>query len=127
MDLLSNALLQIVGKYPTYMRPPYFSTNGLVLQTMSELGFHVVEADIDTLDWANNSQDGIQTSVQHFIDGLNGGGTISLSHDVHQWTANTLVRRMIEEVSARGLRSKWHMLTCLSASRRGQTTYTNTP
>ena len=106
MRLLETSLTGILGNYPTYMRPPYFSTNDLVLQTMGELGYHVVQADIDTLDWANDSQDGIQTSVQRYIDGLNAGGTIELSHDVHQWTANTLVQAMIDEVKKRGLRGR---------------------
>lgn len=106
MNQLKDALLQITGKYPAYMRPPYFSTNNLVLQTMGELGYHVINADIDTLDWANDSQQGIQTSVQRFKDGLNQGGTIELSHDVHQWTANTLVPAMISEIKKRGLKGK---------------------
>lgn len=104
MNLLQSALVQILGYYPAYMRPPYFSTNDLVLQTMTELGYHVIQAGIDTLDWANDSQDGIQTSVQRFKDGLSAGGSIELSHDVHQWTANGLVQAMIDEVKNRGLR-----------------------
>ena len=104
MNLLESALMQILGYYPTYMRPPYFSTNDLVLQTMTELGYHVIQAGIDTLDWANDSQGAIQTSVQRFVDGLNAGGSIELSHDVHQWTANVLVQAMIDEVKRRGLR-----------------------
>lgn len=104
MNLLESALMGIIGKYPTYMRPPYFSTNALVLQTMSDLGYHVITADIDTLDWQNDSEGGISTSVQRFKDGLSAGGSIELSHDVHQWTANVLVQSMIDEVRNRGLR-----------------------
>lgn len=104
MNLLESALQQILGYFPTYMRPPYFSTNNLVLQTMAELGYHVITADIDTLDWANDSEQAIQTSVQRFKDGLNAGGSIELSHDVHQWTAEVLVQAMIDEVKRRGLR-----------------------
>lgn len=105
MDLLESALQQILGYFPTYMRPPYFSYNDLVLQTMAELGYHVINADIDTLDWANQSEQGIQTSVQRFRDGLNAGGSISLAHDVHQWTAQILTQAMIDEVKRRGLRA----------------------
>ncbi|KAL9104792.1 MAG: hypothetical protein Q9163_000290 [Psora crenata] len=104
MTLLEDALSEIIGKYPTYMRPPYFSTNDLVLQTMGELGYHVVQANIDTRDWANDSPEAIQNSVQLFREGLDAGGSIALSHDVHQATANTLVQAMIDEVRNRGLR-----------------------
>ena len=106
MTLLEDALLQIIQKYPTYMRPPYFSSNELVLQTMGELAYHVITADIDTLDWANDSEGGIQTAVQNFRDGVARGGTIELSHDVHHWTANCLVQAMIDEVKGRGLRGE---------------------
>lgn len=106
MRLLESALQQILGYWPTYMRAPYFSTNDLVLRTMGELGYKVVHADIDTLDWANNSPDGIQVSVRRFRDGLNAGGSIALAHDVHEWTARTLTQAMIDEVRARGRRGK---------------------
>ncbi|KAI9791858.1 MAG: hypothetical protein M1816_003403 [Peltula sp. TS41687] len=105
MNLLESALQQIIGYFPTYMRPPYFSTNDLVLETMAELDYHVINADIDTLDWANDSEGAIQTSVQRFKDGLNAGGSISLEHDVHQWTAQVLVQAEIDEIKRRGLRA----------------------
>lgn len=104
MDQLSNALRNIIGKVPRYMRSPYFAANDLSLRTLGELGFHVIHASIDTLDWANDSQGAIGTSVQRFKDGLNAGGTIELSHDVHQWTANVLVQEMINDVKGKGLR-----------------------
>lgn len=104
MQLLESALRQIIGYYPTYMRSPYFSANGLVLSIMAELGYKVVHADIDTLDWANNSPSTIQNSVQRFRNGLDNGGSIALAHDVHETTARVLTQAMIDEVRARGLR-----------------------
>lgn len=103
MDRLSDALRNIIGKVPRYMRSPYFASNDFTLQTLGELNFHVIHASIDTLDYSHDSQDAIQTSVQLFKDGLNQGGTIELSHDVHQWTANVLVQEMINAVKAKGL------------------------
>ena len=89
------------------MRPPYFSTNDLVLQVVGERGYHIINADIDTLDWDNDAESEIGESVQRFKDGLQGGGTIELSHDVHQWTANVLVKAMVDEVKGRGLRGEF--------------------
>lgn len=43
MTQLEDALSSIIGKIPTYMRPPYFSTNALVLQTVGNLGYHVIK------------------------------------------------------------------------------------
>lgn len=102
MDQLSTALQNIIGKVPRYMRPPYFATNDFVLQTMKELNFHVIHASIDTLDYNNDSEALIGNAVNNFKNGLDAGGTIELSHDVHQWTANTLVQVMIDELKARG-------------------------
>lgn len=43
MTQLETALNSIIGKTPTYMRPPYFSTNALALQTLGGLGYHVIK------------------------------------------------------------------------------------
>lgn len=107
MTTLESSLTSIIGKFPTYMRPPYFSTNALVLQTMSDLGYHVIEADIDTQDWANDSPDAIQTSVTLFNQGLSAGGSIVLAHDVHAETASTLVPAMIAAIQAAGLKGEF--------------------
>ena len=124
MDQLSAALRGIIGKAPTYMRSPYFASNDFTLSVLRDLNFHVVHASIDTLDWQNDSQDAIGISVQNFKNGLNNGGTIELSHDVHQWTANTLVQEMINELKARGLRGMITLLKfifiCLSLSQMRQ-------
>jgi len=103
MTQLEDALVTILGYYPQYMRPPYFSTNALVLQTLGSLGYHVVQADIDTLDYENDSPALIQNAYNNFVAGLNNGGSIELSHDVHQNTVETLVQEMINEVRNRGL------------------------
>lgn len=103
LNQLKDTLIQLIGKYPTYFRAPYFATNSLVLETAGALGYHVINADIDTLDW--RYKDNIQTSVQLFKDGLNAGGSIALAHDVHQPTADTLAAAMVSEVKRRGLRA----------------------
>jgi peptidoglycan/xylan/chitin deacetylase (PgdA/CDA1 family) len=106
MTELESALVDIIGKFPTYMRPPYFSTNDAVLQTLGDLGYHVIQADIDTQDWANDSPDAIQTSVELFNQGLDAGGSIVLAHDVHENTANTLVPAMIAAIQDQGLQGE---------------------
>jgi peptidoglycan-N-acetylglucosamine deacetylase len=103
MELLSGALRSILGYWPAYMRPPYFATNDLVLQTLGDSGFHVIQANIDTDDYDNDSEDLIQNAVNNFVAGLDAGGSIELSHDVHQWTANILVQAVIDNVKSRGL------------------------
>jgi peptidoglycan/xylan/chitin deacetylase (PgdA/CDA1 family) len=113
MTQLETAFTSILGKIPTYMRPPYFATNALVLQTLGSLGYHVIQASIDTLDWENNTPATIGQSAVNFQQGLDAGGTISLEHDVYQTTVETLVPQLIAKIKAKGLTGKFrHISPC---------------
>lgn len=103
MAWLEDSLNNILGFHPTYMRPPYFGANDGTLQVLGELGYHVLNADIDTFDWQHQSPSEIGQSVQIFKDGLNAGGSLVLAHDVHQYTVEDLVPAMINEIRAKGL------------------------
>ncbi|KAL4941835.1 hypothetical protein BDV06DRAFT_173240 [Aspergillus oleicola] len=103
MTSLEAAFKAAVGVTPTYMRPPYLSTNDYVLGVMAELGYHVIGASVDTKDYENDHPDLIGRSVEKFNRELDQGGTIVLAHDVHEQTVRTLTRIMLEEVYERGL------------------------
>ena len=47
MTRLEQALVNIIGVKPTYMRPPYLETGGSVLSTMRTLGYKVITDDVD--------------------------------------------------------------------------------
>ncbi|RYP07006.1 hypothetical protein DL764_002829 [Monosporascus ibericus] len=104
MRQLEAALSSILGYFPQYMRPPYFSYNDATLRTLGSLGYHVIQCDIDTLDWRYNTPATIGTSYSIYENGLNGGGRISLMHDVHRTTVQTLVPRVLSLLAQRGLR-----------------------
>ena len=110
MTQLENALLSIIGRFPTYMRPPYFSYSDQTLETLGGLGYRVIHADIDTLDWQNNTPETIGNSISNFANGLDGGGSISLAHDVHPTSANELVAGMIDAIQQRGLNGSCYLL-----------------
>ncbi|SPO07431.1 related to deacetylase [Cephalotrichum gorgonifer] len=101
MSKLDDALADIIGKTPTYMRPPFFSWNSQNLATLGALGYKVIHADVDTLDW----QFDYPASIANFNNGIDAGGSIVLAHDVHAGTVNTLVPAMIASLKARGLKS----------------------
>ncbi|KAI0129618.1 hypothetical protein BJ170DRAFT_282431 [Xylariales sp. AK1849] len=105
MTKLENAVASIIGKVPTYMRPPYLSTNALVLSTLGGLGYHVINLSIDTKDYENDSPSQIGVAISNFEAGLAAGGTISLEHDVYQNTVTTLVPKAIQDIKAKGLRA----------------------
>lgn len=108
MTQLEDALKQIIGVAPRYMRAPYFAVNDLVLGVMTDLGYHVIDASIDTKDYANDDPSLIGNSINNFKDGLNAGGNIVLAHDVHEQTVRALTPAMLDEIKSRGLTGMFH-------------------
>ncbi|PHH71525.1 hypothetical protein CDD80_5221 [Ophiocordyceps camponoti-rufipedis] len=97
--LLDNSSIQMA---PTYMRPPFFSTDERVLAVMKKLQYHVIQADVDTKDFGLKTEDVIQTAVDNFKQGLDRNGSISLMHDVNGPTVSTLVPKALELLKAKG-------------------------
>lgn len=108
MTQLETALVSIIGKYPTYMRPPYFECGGSCLSVLDSLSYHAIFTNLDTLDWANTGN--IQASKDIFSNAINpsgpGSSWIVLSHDVHPTTVDSLVQHMITTINNKGYRSK---------------------
>lgn len=100
MTRLENEMLNLVGQYPTYMRPPYFEYNAQTLSVMKSLKYRVIIADVDTNDWKLDPN----VAFNDFRAGLDRGGSIVLAHDVHETTVNQLLPRMIAELRRRGMR-----------------------
>ncbi|KAK1985377.1 hypothetical protein LZ30DRAFT_779082 [Colletotrichum cereale] len=105
MTTLEDDLVNIIGKYPTYMRPPYFSWNDNTLSILKALEYHVIHADIDSFDYANDAPLGNMTSVGIFEKGVNAGGSIALAHDVHENTAEYLVPEFLRIIKEKNLRA----------------------
>jgi peptidoglycan/xylan/chitin deacetylase (PgdA/CDA1 family) len=80
MTDLEEALDAIIGVTPTYMRPPYFSYNDQTLAVLGELGYHVIHADIDTLDYMFRDI-GNLTGAANLEAGIAAGGNLALAHD----------------------------------------------
>lgn len=71
---------------------------------MNTLGYHIITANLDTLDWANTGN--IQVSKDIFSQNV-ASNSLVLAHDVHQTTVETLAEHMIVESQNRGLRRKF--------------------
>ncbi|TQN64709.1 Chitin deacetylase [Colletotrichum shisoi] len=102
MTKLEDAFYDIIGKSPTYMRPPYFSWNSATLSIMKERKYHFIRADIDTYDWKYNSY-GNLTGLSLFQNGVDAGGTLALCHDVQNNTANVLLPKILDYMSEANL------------------------
>lgn len=103
MTQLEDAFMSIIGRRPTYMRPPYLAINDLVVSTMGELGYHIIQASVDTKDYENDHPDMINRSIEKFRNELT-PEAIVLAHDVHYHTVERLTQAMLNEIRARGLR-----------------------
>ncbi|KAL3298111.1 chitin binding protein [Colletotrichum asianum] len=103
MTKLEDAFFDIMGKCPTYMRPPYFSWSAATLFIMKDLKYHVIRADIDTYDWKYNSL-GNLTGLDLFENGVENGGTLTLCHDVQQNTAEFLLPEILRVMKEKNLK-----------------------
>jgi peptidoglycan/xylan/chitin deacetylase (PgdA/CDA1 family) len=106
---LEKALEDILGFYPTYFRPPYGSCDGPCQEDLGELGYHVVNFNIDTKDYEHDSPHGIAESMDIFAGMLAGNPAdssyIVLSHDVYGQTTETLLPFMLEALVKRGFKA----------------------
>jgi len=105
MTELEVAHQAIIGKVPTYMRPPYLATNAQVLSTLEGLSYKIIEVDIDTQDWAEDDIGGVQLSIDWYEGNQTAGGSLSLNHDPYQATADTFVPAIIAYLKGKGLTS----------------------
>jgi len=103
MTQLEAAHQAIIGKSPNYMRPPYLSTNDLVIETIKGLGYLIIEVDIDTQDWAEGPIGEIDLSIEWYETNQTAGGTLSLNHDPYQPTADTFLPAILAYLSGKGL------------------------
>jgi peptidoglycan/xylan/chitin deacetylase (PgdA/CDA1 family) len=97
------AITDILGFFPTYLRPPYESCNSDCLTDLGAMGYHVMNYDVDTLDWQEN----YPHSQQIFLSALQGGkpatnSFIELSHDIHNGTVHGFAQFMITNLKQLG-------------------------
>lgn len=102
------AFRNIVGFFPTYMRPPYLecSVESGCVDVMATLGYHIVTNNIDTKDYMNDSPELIQNSKMRFDSQLSSSANdhsyIVLAHDVHFQTVANLTEHMVRVARQRG-------------------------
>lgn len=104
------ALRNIVGKIPTYMRPPYSSCTGQCETDMADLGYHVIYFNVDTDDYNQDSPNQIQRSKDWFYGNITAGGAtassgakwLDIQHDIHEQTANNLTEFMLKTITDLG-------------------------
>lgn len=106
------ALNNIVGKIPTYLRPPYSSCNADCQQDTSDLGYHLIYFDIDTDDYQQLNASRIQNSKDWFKSNITKNGAtpassdwLAISHDIIEQTANNLTEYMLSTLTQLGYKA----------------------
>ncbi|KAK2068110.1 hypothetical protein P8C59_002773 [Phyllachora maydis] len=75
---------------------------------MADLGYHVVNWNVDTKDYLHKTPETIHESEETFAAAVaadGAGAYIVLSHDVHKTTAHVLTEFMLETLGERGYRA----------------------
>ncbi|KAI1268517.1 carbohydrate esterase family 4 protein [Xylariaceae sp. FL1019] len=105
------ALNDILGYFPTYMRPPFSicptRTCGAQLAT---LGYHAIYFDLDTEGYLNDDPEDIQTSKDIWDDTIDDSDPCSdswlqIEHDIHYQTVYNLTDYILESLFDHGFRS----------------------
>ncbi|CAI9631283.1 unnamed protein product [Alternaria burnsii] len=103
------AFANIMGKFPTYMRPPYSSCTAAsgCQQDLADLGYVVSYFDLDTDDYNNVTPDKIQNAKDRVFNAINPSNPQvdafqAIAHDIHQQTAQNLTGYMIQTMQAKG-------------------------
>ncbi|KAJ5647760.1 hypothetical protein N7490_004132, partial [Penicillium lividum] len=105
------ALRNIMGSFPTYMRPPYSSCEegSGCREELGRMGYHIVLYDVDTDDYKNDNPDLIQKSKDIFDKALSSGNPAShswliIGHDAHEQTVHNLTEHMLQTMKRLGYR-----------------------
>ncbi|CAG8182195.1 unnamed protein product [Penicillium olsonii] len=112
MEKNEAAIRNILGHFPSYMRPPYSSCTPDTEcgKQLGELGYHIILYDIDTDDYKNDSPDLIQRSKDIFdhqvlqSDPLTKSWLV-IAHDAHEQTVHNLTEHMLKAIKRLGYRA----------------------
>lgn len=101
------AFADILGYFPTYMRPPYSASNERVDRRLGELGYHVTYFNLDTEGYLHNSAEEIQRSKDIWDNGVEGkeaGKTkwLAIEHDPVSQSVYNLTEYMLKSMRRNG-------------------------
>ncbi|KAH8780439.1 glycoside hydrolase/deacetylase [Hyaloscypha finlandica] len=115
------AFRNVLGFFPTYMRPPYSECNNETQAMLYDMGYHVVYYNIDSNDYLNDDPTLIQNSkdainVQFATVNVTAGYParfIVIDHDIHEQTAYNLTAWTLDRMLALGFGTSVTVGECL--------------
>ena len=101
------AFVNIIGKYPTYMRPPYSQCGAAsgCQADMKALGYHRTYFDLDTQDYLNPLPTQIEASkdiVKNILGTPGATDYLSIQHDIVQQSVTNLTSYYYGLIKAKG-------------------------
>ncbi|TDZ21906.1 Chitin deacetylase [Colletotrichum orbiculare MAFF 240422] len=110
MYKLEMALRNIIGVFPTYMRPPYSSCTAECgcEDDMAALGYSVIYFDLDTADYLHDSPTEIQQSKTIVDQAVaakpaQSDNFLVIGHDIHQQTVYNLTEYMLQKFQGKNM------------------------
>ncbi len=97
VNTCADKIEDVTGTRPTLFRCPYGEYNDTVVSTINGLGMHVIQWDVDSLDWKGLSSDEITSRVLTRVQ----PGSIVLFHNAAEHTPEALAG-IIEALIADG-------------------------
>ncbi|KAL8952454.1 MAG: hypothetical protein Q9222_001645 [Ikaeria aurantiellina] len=100
-----RAIANIIGKYPTYMRPPYSQCDQKsgCWADMKALGYHRVYFDLDTQDYLNpNTIQNSKDIVKQILGTVGANDYLSIQHDIVQQSVANLTTYYFDLIKSKG-------------------------
>ncbi|CAG8951098.1 hypothetical protein HYFRA_00006496 [Hymenoscyphus fraxineus] len=115
------AFRNILGFFPTYMRPPYSEVNNETQKMLFDMGYHSILYNINSNDYDNDKPETIQLSKdeinkQFATTNATAGypaNFIEIAHDIHEQTAHNLTRFTLERMKTLGFGTSITVGECL--------------
>lgn len=99
LQLVHDKVKELTGQDMTLFRPPYGDYNDTLIEAANDMGYHVIQWDVDSLDWKDYGADAI---VSRVLDHKHlGNGSIVLMHNGAKYTKDALPR-VIEGLQEKG-------------------------
>lgn len=104
------ALADLLGYFPTYMRPPYSASNDTTDRWLGELGYHVTYFNLDTEGYLHDSPGLIQESKDIWDDAVEGQDPktakwLQIEHDTVFQSVYNFTEHALDSLFRNGFRS----------------------
>ncbi|KAF4439600.1 bifunctional xylanase deacetylase [Fusarium acutatum] len=104
------ALSDMLGYFPTYMRPPYSASNTTTDAWLGELGYHITYFDLDTEGYLHDSPSLIDTSKEIWDNAVEGRDPkmttwLDIEHDPVYQSVYNLTEYILKSLNRNGFKT----------------------